>query len=256
MHIDGKEQLNTRTRTVAIVVGLAGAVALGAGVGAGTYAVLSKDKLSVASIYDRTHQGVVEITTTMTTMPPFAQEQQQAQGSGWVYDNQGDIVTNEHVVADADTLSVRFWNGAEYPATVVGADSSKDLAVIRVDAPSSLLHPLEVGNSDALHVGDEVITIGSPFGLEETVTSGIVSSLDRVMPTQRAGVHVADAIQTDAAINGGSSGSALLNAQGKLVGVNASIRSDSGGNVGVNFAIPSSTVASVVPRLISNATPS
>ena len=253
---DGEEQLNARTRTAAIVVSLAAAIALGAGVGAGTYAVLSKDKLSIASIYDRTHEGVVEITTTMTTRPPLAQEHQHAQGSGWVYNNQGDIVTNEHVVADADTLSVRFWNSAVYPATVVGRDRSKDLAVIKVDAPSSLLHALTVGNSDALHVGDEVVTIGSPFGLEETVTSGIVSALDRAMPTQRPGVHVPDAIQTDAAINGGSSGSPLLNAQGKLVGVNASIQSESGGNVGVNFAIPSSTVASVVDRLISNATPS
>jgi S1-C subfamily serine protease len=120
-------------------------VALGAGVGAGTYAVLSENKLSIASIYDRTHEGVVEITTTMTTRPPFAQEQQQAQGSGWVYDSQGHVVTNQHVVADADTLSVRFWSGAVYPATVVGSDSSTDLAVVKVDAPSSLLHPLRSG---------------------------------------------------------------------------------------------------------------
>ena len=244
-------EMNRRTRTVAFVAGILG-TAVGAGAGAGTYAVLSDGTLSIGSIYDQTHRGVVEITTTAVTKPPLAQEHQQAEGSGWVYDDKGDIVTNAHVVADADTLSVRFWNGVVYPATVVGSDGSKDLAVIKVEAPSSYLHPLEVGSSDALHVGDEVVAIGSPFGLEETVTSGIVSALQRVM-TAQTGFPVGDSIQTDAAINGGSSGGPLLNAAGKVVGVNANVQSDSGGNVGVNFAISSKTVASVVTRLISNA---
>jgi len=248
--------MNPRKRTAAIVAGIVGAAAIGAVAGAGTYTVLSESKLSIGGIYDRTHRGVVEITTSATTMPPLAQEQQQAQGSGWIYDDQGHLVTNQHVVADADTLSVRFWNGAVYPATVVDSDRSKDLAVIKVEAPSSLLHPLKVGDSDALHVGDEVIAIGSPFGLEETVTSGIVSALDREMKAGNS-AQVTDSIQTDAAVNGGSSGSPLLNAQGKVVGViskNSLIQSPSGGNVGVNFAIPSNTVFAVVPKLVSNGT--
>jgi putative serine protease PepD len=246
--------MNSRTRSAVIVVGILGAAVLGAGTGAGTYAVLSDNGttvLSIGSIYERTYRGVVEITATITTKPPLPQEQQQAQGSGWVYDSQGHIVTNEHVVVEAETLSVRLWNGAVYPATVVGSDHSTDLGVIKINAPSSLLHALEVGKSDALHVGDEVVAIGSPFGLEETVTSGIVSALQRDFMALN-GVQVTDSIQTDAAINGGSSGSPLLNAQGKLVGVAAKIESDSGGSDGVAFAIPSHTVASIVPRLVSN----
>jgi S1-C subfamily serine protease len=247
--------LTPRTRTAAIVVGLAAAVALSAGAGVGTYAAVSAERtLSIGSIYDRTHRGVVEIIASATPRPPFAQERQQAQGSGWVYDDRGHIVTNEHVVAGAETLSVRFWNGAAYPATVVGSDASRDLAVIKVEAPSSLVHPLEVANSDGLHVGDDVVAIGNPFGLEETVTHGIVSALHREMKAQALSSHGTDAIQTDAAINGGNSGSPLLNAQGNVVGVigpNALVP-HSGGDDGINFAITSNTVASVVPSLISN----
>ena len=264
--------MNARTRTAAIAAGLVGAVAVGAAAGGGTYALLSDNgttvvrqvtvqgsqpaavsKLSIGSIYDLTYRGVVEITATGTAAAPFGgQEQQQAQGSGWVYDGQGHIVTNQHVVANADTLSVHFWNGATYPATVVGSDSSTDLAVIKVDAPSSLLYPLKVGNSDALHVGDGVVAIGSPFGLEGTVTSGIVSALHREMKAPN-NFQITDSIQTDAAINHGNSGGPLLNAEGRVIGVNAQIESDSGGgNDGVGFAIPSRTVASIVPRLIAN----
>ncbi len=268
----GKEHMNPRTRTAAIVAGLVGTAAVAAGAGAGTYALLadgggttvvrqvtvqgsqpaSESKLSIGSIYDLANRGVVQITATGSSTAPFGgQEQQQAQGSGWVFDNEGHIVTNQHVVSGADTLSVRFWNGAVYPATVVGSDSSTDLAVIRVDAPSSLLYPLKVGNSDALQVGDGVVAIGSPFGLPETLTSGIVSALHREMKAPN-NFQITDSIQTDAAINHGNSGGPLLNAQGKVVGVNAQIESDSGGNDGVGFAIPSNTVASIVPRLISS----
>jgi S1-C subfamily serine protease len=235
-----------------VVAGILGAAAVGAGIGAGTYALLSNDGTTVArglpigSIYDLAHRGVVEITASMRTRPPLAQEVDTAQGSGWIYDSAGHIVTNQHVVGGADKLSVHFWNGARYPATLVGGDSSKDLAVIKAVAPSSLLHPLKVGNSDALHVGDGVVAIGSPFGLEETVTSGIVSALHREI-TALTGSKVADSIQTDTVINGGSSGSPLLNAKGEVAGVAAV-----GDAVGVAFAISSHTVASVVPRLISN----
>ena len=145
---------------------------------------------------------------------------------------------------------MRFWNGKTYSATVVGTDKSTDLAVIKVNAPSSELHPLSVGNSGDLQVGDGVVAIGSPFGLEETVTSGIVSALHRAIEAPN-NFTINDSIQTDAAINHGNSGGPLLNSQGQVVGVNAQIRSDSGGNEGVGFAIPSNTVRSIATQLIS-----
>ena len=213
--------------------------------------------LSVTGVYDKARRGVVEITVQSTASNgggfPFdgGSQTQQALGSGFVYDSAGHIVTNQHVVASADTLSVHFWDGSTYPAKVVGSDSSTDLAVIEVDAPSSLLFPLKVGDSDALQVGDGVVAIGSPFGLEGTVTSGIVSALHREMKAPN-NFQITDSIQTDAAINHGNSGGPLLNADGKVIGVNSQIESDSGGNDGVGFAVPSTTVASIVPRLISN----
>jgi S1-C subfamily serine protease len=263
--------LNARTRTAAIVAALLGTALVGAAAGAGTYALLADDgttvvrqvtvqgsqpasesKLSISDIYDLAYKGVVEITATGAASAPFGgQEQQQAQGSGWVYDTDGHIVTNEHVIANASSISVRFWNGATYRATLVGSDRSTDLAVIKVDAPASLLDPLKLGDSDALRVGDGVVAIGSPFGLEETVTSGIVSALHREMKAPNK-FTITDSIQTDAAINHGNSGGPLLNAQGNVVGVNSQIESDSGGNDGVGFAIPSGTIASIVPKLIDN----
>ena len=248
------------TPSVTLAAALAAVALIGAGGGAATYAALSSGNgktvvrqvtvsdaqpasssgnLSVQSIYQLANKGVVEIAAG------------QGQGSGFVYDGNGHIVTNQHVVANANSLSVHFWNGATYPATVVGTDRSTDLAVIKVDAPSSLLYPLKVGNSEALEVGDGVVAIGSPFGLEGTVTSGIVSALHREMKAPN-NFTITDSIQTDAAINHGNSGGPLLNAEGKVIGVNAQIESDSGGNDGVGFAIPSNTVASIVPRLISN----
>jgi S1-C subfamily serine protease len=259
-----------RTRTVSIVAALVATAAVGAGAGAGTYALLadngstvvrqvtvqgsepaSENKLSIGAIYSLTYKGVVEITGTGSTSTPFGGQEQQAQGSGWVYDTDGHIVTNQHVVAGANSISVRFWNGATYKATLVGTDRSTDLAVIKVDAPTSLLEPLKLGDSSALHVGDGVVAIGSPFGLEGTVTSGIVSALHRQMTAPNR-FTITNSIQTDAAINHGNSGGPLLNVQGKVIGVNSQIESDSGGNDGVGFAIPSSTVGSIVPQLIGS----
>jgi putative serine protease PepD len=154
------------------------------------------------------------------------------------------------VVDGASSISVRFWNGKTYSARVVGTDKSTDLAVIKVDAPSSQLHPLSVGDSSNMQVGDGVVAIGSPFGLEETVTSGIVSALHRAIQAPNR-FTINDSIQTDAAINHGNSGGPLLNARGQVVGVNAQIRSDSGGNEGVGFAIPSNTVRTIATQLIS-----
>jgi putative serine protease PepD len=263
-----------RPRTT-IVASLLAAACLGAGGGAVAYATLSGGDtvvkqvtvkqaepiasstapLSVNQIYRRAYRGVVEITVTLASgqTSPFGGggDSAQAQGSGWVYDSDGHIVTNDHVVDGAQSISVRFWNGKTYSAEVVGTDKSTDLAVIKVDAPSSVLHPLQVGDSSDVQVGDGVVAIGSPFGLEETVTSGIVSALHRAI-TAPNNFTINDSIQTDAAINHGNSGGPLLNTQGQVIGVNAQIKSDSGGNEGVGFSIPSNTIRSIASQLISS----
>ncbi len=211
----------------------------------------SESPLSVNAIYRNNYQGVVEITVTTNGTSGFGS--QQAEGSGWVYDAKGDVVTNQHVVDGAQSIKVTFWNGKTYDAHLVAADQTSDLAVVKVDAPASMIHPLQLGDSSALRVGDNVVAIGSPFGLQETVTSGIVSALHRSIssPGQQP-FTISDSIQTDAAINHGNSGGPLLNTAGDVVGVNSQIRSDSSGNEGVGFAIPSNTVRSVVTQLISN----
>jgi putative serine protease PepD len=197
--------------------------------------------LDVAQVYNRTHRGVVEITVT--------QPGGQAQGSGFVYDSSGHIVTNDHVVDGASTIEVAFPDGSKSSASLVGSDASTDLAVIKVDA-SSKLHPLTLGDSGRLSVGDPVVAIGSPFGLEETVTSGIVSALHRQM-TSPNGFAIADSIQTDAAINHGNSGGPLLDSSAHVIGVNTQIKSDSGGNEGVGFAVPSATIKDVVSQILA-----
>jgi putative serine protease PepD len=262
-----------RPRIASAAAAIAAVALLGAGGGAATYAAFSSNdsksvvrqvkvaasqpaaagtSLSVNEIYRRASKGVVEIaiTSSRPTSPFGGSETQSAQGSGLVYDDRGHIVTNQHVVDGAQSISVKFWNGSTYKATLVGSDASTDLAVLEVDAPSSLLHPLSLGDSSKVTVGDGVVAIGSPFGLEETVTSGIVSALHRSM-TAPNGFSINDSIQTDAAINHGNSGGPLLDMQGRVIGVNAQIESDSGGSDGVGFAIPSSTVRSIVSQLIS-----
>jgi putative serine protease PepD len=168
-----------------------------------------------------------------------------------VYDSSGNIVTNQHVVDGATSISVKFWNGATYNAKVVGTDPSTDLAVLKINAPQSVLHPLSLGDSSKVVVGDNVVAIGSPFGLAETVTAGIVSALHRQM-TSPNNFAIDDSIQTDAAINHGNSGGPLLNSSGQAIGVNAQIESNSGGNDGVGFAIPSNTVRSIVSQLLTS----
>jgi S1-C subfamily serine protease len=248
-------------------------VSLAVAVGGGTFAILAgtatttvvrnvtvpssqiastTSSLSVGQIYKQAYRGVVEITvtSTQTARTPFGpnSQTQEAQGSGFVVDASGDIVTNEHVVAGAQSISVRFWNGKTYTATVVNSDTSLDLALIKVNAPSSQLHPLSLGDSSTVQVGDAVVAIGSPFGLNETVTSGIVSALHRdINATNNATIQ--NAIQTDAAINHGNSGGPLLNAEGQVIGVNTQIESDSGGNDGVGFAVASSDVQQLISAL-------
>jgi putative serine protease PepD len=260
-------------RTGALVAA-AGAIGLGAGamVGAATdeagttvksvtvgsaqpAAARSSTTLSVSQIARRSTAGVVEVTSTSgssdTSPYPFGGGQTQAQGSGFVIDSDGHVVTNEHVVDDSSSVRVRFSDGSSYSASVVGTDSSTDLAVLKVNAPASKLHPLTLGDSSSLHVGDGVVAIGSPFGLEGSVTSGIVSALGRHIDAPN-GFTIDGAIQTDAAINHGNSGGPLLDLRGEVVGVTSQIESDSGGNEGVGFAVPSSTVRSVVAQLLQS----
>ena len=198
---------------------------------------------TVGDIYRQSSESVVEITV--------AGAAQQGQGSGFVYDTAGHIVTNHHVVAGAESVSVRFSDGKTYEATVVGSDPSTDLAVLEVDAPASALKPLALADSSALEVGDAVVAIGSPFGLEQTVTTGIVSALHRQINAPN-NFAIDDAIQTDAAINHGNSGGPLLDLDGKVVGVNSQIESESGGNDGVGFAVPSNTVERIANGLIED----
>jgi putative serine protease PepD len=266
--------MDSRTRKLSLPAALAAAALAGGGAGAGIYAATTggsktttvvretpvgntqpaaaQSTLPVTQIYRRTYKGVVEITVTTTTTDPFGgSQQEEGQGSGFVYDTKGDIITAAHVVEGASSVSVQLWNGATYKATVVGRDPSTDLAVIRINAPPASLVPIALGDSSKLQVGDTVVAIGSPFGLAETVTAGIVSALHREM-TSPNDYTIANSIQTDAAINHGNSGGPLLNGQAQVIGVNAQIKSDSGGNDGVGFAIPSNTVGSIVTRLISS----
>ena len=210
--------------------------------------------LSVGEIYRRAAPGVVEVTVRSTrgTQFPFGGPQESsAEGSGFVYDTSGHIVTNEHVIDGATSVTVRFANGRTYKATVVGRDASTDVAVLKVDAPASQLHPLTLADSATVSVGDGVVAIGSPFGLQNSVTTGIVSALHRTIDSPN-GFAIAGAIQTDAAINHGNSGGVLLDASGNVIGVTAQIESNSGGNEGVGFAVPSNTVRSVVSQLLAN----
>ena len=264
--------MNGRSRIPIVALVLVGTLALGAGAGAVAYSVAhpsstktvlapvrvehsqptaDSNGLSVGQVYRDAYRGVVEITVSTNQATPNGNQQAQAQGSGFVIDSDGHIVTNEHVVDKATSVSVRFWNGNTYKASVVGTDPSTDLAVIKVDAPSSMLHPLAFGDSNQLQVGDSVVAIGSPFGLEETVTSGIVSALHRQMQAPNS-FTINDSIQTDAAINHGNSGGPLLNSSGEVIGVNSQIAGDTGANVGIGFSIPSSTVKSIADTLISS----
>jgi putative serine protease PepD len=217
-------------------------------------AAASSSTETVGDIYKATGDSVVEITVTSAGQAsPMGGTggSQQATGSGFVYDTQGHVVTNQHVVDGAQSVSVKFANGRTYSATVVGADPSTDLAVIDVNAPASALKPLELGDSSAVEVGDGVVAIGSPFGLEQTVTTGIVSALHRQI-TSPNNFSIDNAIQTDAAINHGNSGGPLLDMHGDVIGVNSQIESDSGGNDGVGFAVPSNTISRIAAALIDN----
>jgi S1-C subfamily serine protease len=213
------------------------------------------EPLSLAEVYRRSEGGVVQVTVTDVVQgedPLFRIPQQQQPrgiGSGFVIDKSGHIVTNFHVIEGADEVEVSFSNGEELSASVVGSDPSTDIAVLKVDAESRALRVLTLGNSDQLEVGDEVVAIGNPLGYERTMTAGIVSALGRVIEAPDE-FQIDEVIQTDAPINSGNSGGPLLDAAGRVVGVNTQIASLTGGNIGIGFAVPINTVKDVTAQLI------
>jgi S1-C subfamily serine protease len=207
--------------------------------------------LTVNQIFRMDSPGVVDIVVNeSSTVGPFGQTQQsQGEGAGVVYDKQGDILTDEHVVANATSVTVHFEDGRSASAKVLGTDSSTDVAVIKVSVPASQLHPIALGDSSAAQVGDPVVAIGSPFSYPETTTAGIVSAVGRSI-TAPNGFEITGAIQTDAAINPGNSGGPLLDAAGQVIGLNDQIQTNSGSSSGVGFAVPSDTVVQVARDII------
>jgi S1-C subfamily serine protease len=207
----------------------------------------------IIEVYQVTAPAVVNITNRGSVYDRFmGAVPQEGTGSGFVYDAEGHIVTNYHVVENAQQLLVTLADGQTYEAQIVGTDPINDLAVISVDGAKSLPEPLVVGDSDSLQVGQFVLAIGNPFGLEQTLTTGVVSALGRVIQSPEDNRFIGEAIQTDAAINPGNSGGPLLDLSGHVIGVNSQIISPSGASSGIGFAVSSSTVRRVVPQLISN----
>ena len=199
--------------------------------------------IGVIEIYNQTRNSVVLISVTSPTGA--------GTGSGWVYDADGHIITNNHVVEDATSIQVTFQTGNILEAELIGRDPYSDMAVIKVEAPQGLLHPLEVGISSELLVGETAIAIGNPFGLANTMTVGVISAIGRQMDAT-GGYVIVDVIQTDAAINPGNSGGPLLNLQGEVIGMNTAIISRSADFSGIGFAIPSDTVTREVNSLIED----
>ena len=204
----------------------------------------------VEAVYQATGSSVVNISVTAISYDFFSNPiPQEGSGSGFVYDDDGHIITNFHVIEQADEIRVTFADGNTVPAEVIGADPTYDLAVIKVAPDSHPLQTVALGDSEALRVGQFVVAIGNPFGLEQTVTFGVISSLGRIIesPDRR---FIGEAIQTDAAINPGNSGGPLLDLEGQVIGVNAQIVSPSQANAGIGFAIPAEIVKRVIPELI------
>lgn len=211
---------------------------------------LTPDEAITVAVYEAVNRGVVNITSKSKGERVLLMElQSEGSGSGAVLDTAGHILTNYHVVQDATSIEVTLFNGEPYDATLVGADPLNDLAVIRIEAPEDELFPVTLGDSRSLKVGMRVFALGNPFGLERTLTTGIISSLNRSLQI-RGNWTIKSIIQIDAAINPGSSGGPLLDSHGRLIGINTAIATTTGQSAGVGFAIPSSLVLRVVPQLM------
>lgn len=212
---------------------------------------LTPDEAINVAVYEAVNRSVVNINAKGSRSGLILEIHSEGAGSGAVLDTQGHIVTNNHVVQGARTIQATLFNGKDYEASVVGADPLNDLAVIRIDAPPEELYPVTLGDSRQLKVGMRVFALGNPFGLERTLTTGIISSLNRSLQIH-GNWTIKSIIQIDAAINPGSSGGPLLDAQGRVIGINTAIATTSGQSAGVGFAIPSSLIARVVPQLIKH----
>ena len=214
---------------------------------------LAEDEKSTIELFKRASPSVVYITTLSRRQINFFEmtDVPQGTGSGFLWDRQGHVVTNFHVLQGSDSSVVTLSDQTNWKAVVVGAEPDKDLAVLRISAPAEKLTPIVVGTSKGLQVGQKVFAIGNPFGLDETLTTGIVSALGRTIEAV-TGRKIQDVIQTDAAINPGNSGGPLLDSAGRLIGVNCQIASPSGASAGIGFAVPVDTVNAVVPELIAH----
>jgi S1-C subfamily serine protease len=214
---------------------------------------LAADEQSTIALYKRCAPSVVHITSLARQTNPYTLNVQQiprGTGSGFVWSKDGFVVTNYHVIQGASGATVTLADGTSHRARLVGAYPDKDLAVLRIDAPAAALYPIDVGTSADLQVGQKVFAIGNPFGLDQTLTTGVISALNREIESV-TGRPIRGVVQTDAAINPGNSGGPLLDSYGRLIGVNTAIASPNGASAGIGFAIPVDEVNRVVPELIA-----
>ncbi len=216
----------------------------------GFVAMTTEEAINV-SVYDRTNRSVVNISTNSVRPESlFSLTEIEGSGSGSVIDQQGHILTNYHVVEGAKQISVMLFNTDSFPAELVGQDPDNDIAILKINAPDTLLFPLQWGESSNLRVGQHIIAIGNPFGLERTMSTGIISSLNRQITSKTRRI-IRSIIQIDAALNQGNSGGPLLNSRGELIGMNTAIATRSGDNAGIGFSIPVNTIRRVVPQLLA-----
>ena len=199
---------------------------------------------SLIDIFEKSEESIVQVSV-------LRGESDGGMGSGFVYSDEGYVITNQHVVQDAEREMITFLDGEAYIGNVVGSDRDLDIAVVKVEPTNTYLQPIKIGDSSELKVGEKIAAIGNPFGLSGSMTSGIVSQMGRLLP-QETGYSIPDVIQTDAAINPGNSGGPLINMKGEVVGINTAIQSATGEFSGIGFAVPSNTVKKVVPVLIQN----
>ena len=210
--------------------------------------LLPEERANIA-VYQRCNRSVVNISTSSRMDSFLTVSLKKGTGSGSVLDQSGTILTNQHVIDGAKEITVRLSNSNSYPAILIGQDPDTDIAILRIDAPAEQLEPIAWGDSQSLQVGQRIYAIGNPFGLERTMSAGMISSLNRQIPS-REGRTMRSLIQVDMSLNQGNSGGPLLNTRGELIGMNAAIMSSSGDSAGVGFAIPSSTIQRIVGKLL------
>jgi S1-C subfamily serine protease len=242
-YFDGKQATRPETKPVRAIATTA-AVA--------EDSALLPDEQNTIAVFQEVAPSVVFITSKAIRQGFFFTETYEVpagSGSGFIWDDRGHIVTNFHVVENASALTVTLSDHSSYEAEISGVEPSKDIAVLRIEVPSSKLRPVRAGSSASLQVGQKVVAIGNPFGLDQTLTTGVVSALGREIKASN-GRTIQDVIQTDAAINPGNSGGPLLDSRGRLIGINTAIISPSGSSAGIGFAVPVNTVNRVVPQLI------